>query len=114
MRKVWKSARYTLGRVGDADFVVYILWHTSATRLARAGGSLGLINRWLGHKSLQMTMRLAKFATQDFQEAAKVLGEAAGLVLLSVTERSRACRHLSQTIAQTKCSPARKFRAVFS
>ena len=31
-----------------------------------------------------------------------------------VKEQTRACRHLSQTIAQTKCSPARKFRAVFS
>ena len=27
---------------------------------------------------------------------------------------TRACRHLSQANAQTKCSPARKFRAVFS
>ena len=27
---------------------------------------------------------------------------------------ARACRHLSQTSVQTKCSPARKFRAVFS
>ena len=26
----------------------------------------------------------------------------------------RACRHLSQTSAHTRCSPARKFRAVFS
>ena len=27
---------------------------------------------------------------------------------------TRACGHLSQTSAQTKCNPARKFRAVFS
>ena len=29
-------------------------------------------------------------------------------------ESTRACRHLSQTSAHTRCSPARKFRAVFS
>lgn len=28
--------------------------------------------------------------------------------------RVRACGHLSQASAQTKCNPARKFRAVFS
>src|SRR5882724_1566789 len=27
---------------------------------------------------------------------------------------TRVCRHLSQTSAQTRCNPARKFRAVFS
>jgi hypothetical protein len=27
---------------------------------------------------------------------------------------ARVCRHLSQTSAQTRCNPARKFRAVFS
>ena len=27
---------------------------------------------------------------------------------------TRACRHLSQASAQTRCSPARKLRAVFS
>ena len=27
---------------------------------------------------------------------------------------ARACRHLSQVSAQTRCSPARKLRAVFS
>jgi hypothetical protein len=27
---------------------------------------------------------------------------------------ARACRHLSQASAHTRCSPARKFRAVFS
>ena len=30
------------------------------------------------------------------------------------TSLTRACRHLSQASEQTKCNPARKFRAVFS
>ena len=32
----------------------------------------------------------------------------------NLSERIRACGHLSQASAQTKCNPARKFRAVFS
>jgi hypothetical protein len=57
-------------------------------------------------------------ANADFTFTGAITGEfIAGPVPEPPTRATgfaRACRHLSQTSAQTRCNPARKFRAVFS
>lgn len=73
-RSQWDRARHMLGKDGDPDFVPYILRHTFASRWVQRGGAIDKLSRWLGHSNIQMTMRYAKYATQDFVSEAALIG----------------------------------------
>lgn len=64
-RAVWNEAKQTVGLADDADVVPHILRHTCASRLVRGGVDIRRVQTWLGHQSLQMTMRYAHLATND-------------------------------------------------
>ncbi len=72
-RLVWERARAQLGFSNDPDMVPYICRHTCASRLVQNGISLAVIQKWLGHKSIQMTMRYAVIAPDNLKEAARML-----------------------------------------
>lgn len=72
-RAVWHAAKEDCGLGDDADVVPHILRHTCASRLVRGGIDLRRVQMWLGHQTLQMTMRYAHLATRDLEACLPVL-----------------------------------------
>jgi integrase len=69
----WDKARLVMGRMDDPDFIPYICRHTCASRLVQRGVAIQVVMLWMGHKSIQMTMRYAKHAPAEFADAAAAL-----------------------------------------
>lgn len=72
-RAAWHAARKECGLGHDSDVVPHILRHTCASRLVRGGIDLRRVQVWLGHQTLQMTMRYAHLATRDLEACLPVL-----------------------------------------
>ena len=62
-----------LRRAGITDFRFHDLRHTTATRMAEAGVHIRTIAEFLGHASIQMTMRYAHATDEAKRRAAAVL-----------------------------------------
>ncbi|WP_081434042.1 tyrosine-type recombinase/integrase [Azorhizobium caulinodans] len=73
MRHTWDRARLHLGMENDPHFVPYICRHTCASRLVQRGVPINVVKEWLGHTSIQMTMRYAFLAPKNLMSAASVL-----------------------------------------
>ncbi len=73
LRLAWDKVRELMGLSEDKQFVPHCLRHTCATRLSQQGISLPVIKKWLGHKSIQTTIRYAHFNERDLSIAAKSL-----------------------------------------
>lgn len=71
-RMLWKEAKEEVG-LNERVIVPSILRHTCAYRLVRGGLELQLVQAWLGHKSLAMTMRYAESVDLNLQSCARVL-----------------------------------------
>jgi integrase len=72
-RQVWHEARKGAGLGSDKQIVPHCLRHTCASRLVRGGIDIRRVQMWLGHQTLQMTMRYAHLATQDLDVCVSVL-----------------------------------------
>lgn len=72
-RAVWNEAKKSVGLGEDPDVVPHVLRHTCASRLVRGGIDMRRVQTWLGHQSLQMTMRYAHLATHDLDACLPVL-----------------------------------------
>lgn len=73
MRTGWGRVRDHLGYTDDPQFVPHMLRHTCASRLVQRGASLKVVQDWLGHKTISITMRYAHLAPQQLQQAANLL-----------------------------------------
>jgi len=56
-----------------SDVVIHTLRHTCASWLVQRGVDIRRVQLWMGHKSIQVTLRYAKLAPVDLFEAVKVL-----------------------------------------
>lgn len=72
-RAVWNEAKAEIGLGADEQVVPHILRHTCASRLVQGGIDMRRIQMWLGHQTLQMTMRYAHLATNDLDSCVVVL-----------------------------------------
>jgi len=72
-RQIWNDAKLEVGLGTDDQVVPHILRHTCASRLVRGGIDIRRVQMWLGHQTLQMTMRYAHLATHDLDSCMKVL-----------------------------------------
>lgn len=72
-RYLWDRCRDSLNKEGDKSFHPHCLRHTCATRLLKAGVSVPVVSRWLGHSTLDMTMRYLRLVPSDLQDACKLL-----------------------------------------
>ncbi|WP_273725473.1 site-specific integrase [Brucella gallinifaecis] len=72
-RQIWNEAKLEVGLGTDDQVVPHILRHTCASRLVRGGIDIRRVQMWLGHQTLQMTMRYAHLATHDLDSCVKVL-----------------------------------------
>ena len=62
LRRVWDRMKQTMGCADDKQFVPHILRHTCASRLIQRGIPLMMVQKWMGHESIQSTMRYAHLA----------------------------------------------------
>jgi site-specific recombinase XerD len=74
-RQTWDRAKVTLGLSDDAQLVPHALRHTTASRLVQRGVTLKVVQEWLGHKTITVTMRYAHLAPANLLAAVKVLEE---------------------------------------
>ncbi len=72
-RAIWNDAKAEVGLATDDQVVPHILRHTCASRLVRGGIDIRRVQMWLGHQTLQMTMRYAHLATNDLDSCVAVL-----------------------------------------
>lgn len=77
-RAVWNQAKSDVGLAFDDQVVPHILRHTCASRLVQGGIDIRRVQMWLGHQTLQMTMRYAHLATHDLDSCVKVLEQPYG------------------------------------
>lgn len=73
VRHTWDRVRTLLGKDTDPQWVIHTLRHTCASRLVQRGVPLIVVMKWLGHKSIQMTMRYAHLAPSNLDEAVLAL-----------------------------------------
>jgi integrase len=62
-----------LGLKDDSQFVPYCLRHTCASRLAQRGVHIAVIKQWMGHKTIQITMRYAHLSPDSLQAGVRAL-----------------------------------------
>jgi len=72
-RAVWHQAKDEIGMSADHELVPHSLRHTCASRLVRGGIDIRRVQMWLGHQTLQMTMRYSHLATHDLDVCVPVL-----------------------------------------
>jgi len=75
-RQTWDRAKSHLGLGNDKQLVPHALRHTTASRLIQRGVALKVVQDWLGHKSIVVTMRYAHLAPANLMAAVSVLEEA--------------------------------------
>lgn len=76
-RAAWNEAKDEIGLGSEPDVVPHILRHTCASRLVQGGIDIRRVQTWLGHQTLQMTMRYAHLASGDLDICVPVLERAA-------------------------------------
>lgn len=77
------KARKDAGLGSDRQVVIHTLRHTCASRLVQRGVDMRRVRDWLGHSSIEMTMRYAHLAPDDLYLAVDALegsGQTANLV----------------------------------
>jgi integrase len=73
LNRQWAKVRTQMGADGDPQFIPYVLRHTCASRLVQRGVPLQVVKEWLGHRSLQVTLRYAHLAPTNLFSAAEAL-----------------------------------------
>jgi integrase len=73
----WDLVRGALGFADDSQFVPHCLRHTCASRLVQAGVEIAVVQKWLGHKTIQMTLRYAHLSPRNLTDAARLLERSA-------------------------------------
>ncbi|MCR9120817.1 MAG: site-specific integrase [Phyllobacteriaceae bacterium] len=64
----WNAVKREMGLKDDPQFVPHMLRHTCASRLVQAGIDLRRVQAFLGHQTIQMTLRYAHLATDDLDQ----------------------------------------------
>lgn len=77
LRLHWDKLRAHFHAQQDRAFVPHMLRHSCATRLVAGGVPLPQVMKWMGHRSIQVTMRYVYVAPRDLEFAATVLSQRA-------------------------------------
>jgi len=73
LNHAWKKMKTELDMLNDKEFIPHCLRHTCASRLVQRGVDIRVVQEWLGHSSIQTTMRYAKIAPKNLADARDVL-----------------------------------------
>jgi len=80
-RKPWKRAAEVAGFDDDPQFIPYACRHTCASRMAQKGVPLTFIKEWMGHKSINTTMRYAHLCPTTLDSVLEVMDNPASTSL---------------------------------
>jgi integrase len=69
----WWHFRKVVAHLGLEDVVPYTLRHTCASRLVQRGADLRRVKDWMGHASINMTLKYAKLTPTDIFELGDLL-----------------------------------------
>jgi integrase len=72
-RQRWQTARNKTPMKLDDGVIPYVLRHTCASRLAQNGVDVAVIKEWMGHASINTTLRYAKLNAKPLEAAAAIL-----------------------------------------
>ena len=92
----WNQTRKENGFSDDPHMVPHILRHTCASRLVQAGIDLRRVQTFLGHQTIQMTLRYAHLATNDLDQCAIAL-DAANMAAVTKSQSRANSSHSQQT-----------------
>ena len=75
IRKNWDWVRGASGHTheADKDFVFYLTRHTCASRMVQRGINLAVVQKWMGHKTIQTTLIYAKLIPTNLLDARDAL-----------------------------------------
>lgn len=73
LRYQWDLLKDHLGMTEDKQFVVHTLRHTCASRLVQRGVPLSIVQKWMGHKNINTTLRYAHLAPDSLLQAKEAL-----------------------------------------
>lgn len=73
LNKRWNRMKVTMGLEHDDQFIPHCLRHTCASRLVQRGVPILVVKEWLGHKTINMTMRYSHLCPTNLEEAVRVL-----------------------------------------
>ncbi|MGC3025884.1 tyrosine-type recombinase/integrase [Burkholderia sp. DN3021] len=71
LRQVWERLRSAMGLEDDEDFVLHALRHTAATRTLARTGNIAMVQKLLGHRKIETTMRYAHISDDDLLSAVR-------------------------------------------
>lgn len=71
--KAWREMRDALGYTEDQEFVAHAVRHTVATRLLRGGWSLNAVKDWMGHATIQTTVKYTHLVESDLRGGEEIL-----------------------------------------
>ncbi len=69
----WKTMKNMVGLRNDKEFIPHCLRHTCASRLVQRGVDLRVVQEFLGHRSISTTIRYAKVAPKNLENARDIL-----------------------------------------
>jgi integrase len=72
-RHAWDRMKELIGLKDDDQFVPHCLRHTCASRLVQRGVDLRVVQEFLGHRSINTTLRYAHLAPKDLEKARDAL-----------------------------------------
>lgn len=71
LRLVWNRLKESMGLEDDEDFVLHALRHTRATRTLAKTGNLAMVQKLLGHRKIETTLRYAHISDDDLLSAVR-------------------------------------------
>lgn len=71
LRQVWGKLKAAMGLEGDDDFVLHTLRHTAATRTLSRTGNIAVVQKQLGHRKIETTMRYAHISDEELLAAVR-------------------------------------------
>lgn len=69
--RTWAKLRIAMGLEHDPDFVLHTLRHTAATRLLSKTGNVAIVQKLLGHKRIETTLRYAHISDDELMNAVR-------------------------------------------
>lgn len=69
LRAVWGRLKSAMSLEHDEDFVLHALRHTAATRTLAKTGNVAIVQKLLGHRKIETTMRYAHISDEDLLAA---------------------------------------------
>lgn len=75
LRTWWNKARDHMGLSDDPDFVFHACRHSCATRMAEAEVDSFVIQKWMGHKCIETTLRYTHMRAKNLDRALEKVGE---------------------------------------